>query len=262
LQEQLEAHNRTVAEAERQSGEAETDQENLAGTVAFGEALADPDQESLADLLEQLQTLLADLTDTHGTATADGQEDELTLPPPGKEWPYARGGDVWTLSRARRSLITYDGQLSLDEVLPAPVAARLIDSFPEIRPQGGRVWVDEDGDATTYVDGVLTYLGRLSDDPKAALFDDPPVGTPYPPGDGHYSVTAAGVQRRADGAWLASEIGDTPAREVLERLLAVRPKGGRYRVDSTGAVTTYLGGEWVFAARVRAEEWFLGDVTG
>lgn len=262
LQEQLEAHNRTVAEAERQSGEAETDRENLAGTVAFGEALADPDQESLADLLEQLQGLLADLTDVHGAAGADGQEDELTLPPPGKEWPYARGGDVWTLSRARRSLITYDGQQSLEEVLPAPVAGRLIDSFLEIRPQGGRVWVDEDGDATTYVDGVLTYLGRLTDDSAKPGADDPPIGTPYAPAGERYSVSTLGIMRLSDNAYLDRQIDGARARIVLERLLAVRPSGGRFRVDSTGAVTTYLGRDWVFAGRVRAEEWFPGDVTG
>jgi hypothetical protein len=159
-------------------------------------------------------------------------------------------------------LVTYDGHLSLDEVLPAPVAARLIDSFLEIRPQGGRVWVDEDGDATTYVDGVLTYLGRLTNDSKELGSDDPSIGTPYPSAGERYSVSALGILRLADSAYLDRQIDGARARMVLERLLAVRPSGGRFRVDSTGAVTTYLGGDWVFAGRVRAEEWFPGDVTG
>ncbi|QXG77485.1 hypothetical protein KUM42_08270 [Modestobacter sp. L9-4] len=256
LQEQLEAHNRTITEAQRQSGEAETDRENLAGTVAFGEALTDPDQESLADLLEQLRSLLADLTDTQGGAGADSPAGEVTVPPPGKEWPYPRGEDVWTLSRARRSLVTYDGRLSLDELWPRPEVERLVDAFLQIRPEGGRVWIDDDGDATTYVDGVLTYLGPVVRDAEDTQFNDPPIGTPHPPGGNRYSVTRAGIQRHPDGAWLASQIDAGCAEEVRKRLRAVRRSGGRYRVDSTGAATTCVDGEWVFAGRVRAAEWF------
>ncbi|WP_110007182.1 hypothetical protein [Geodermatophilus normandii] len=260
LKKRLEKQSQNAEEAERRAATAESERDDLAGSVAFTRALVEPEHDSTADRLEQLQRVLAKLGD-EGAAHHVEEEQEQVLPAPGEPWPYPRGGDVWTLSGAMRTLVTYDGQLSLDEVLPGPVAARLIDSFLTIRPEGGRVWVDEDADATTYVDGVLTYLGRLVDDPEEAVFDDPPLGTPHPGLGPRYSVTSVGVQRVADGTWLASEIGNAQACAVLLRLLAVRPGGGRYRVDSTGAATTFLEGEWVFAGRVRPEEWFPGEIA-
>lgn len=260
LKKQLEKQSRNAEEAERRAATAESERDDLAGSVAFTRALVEPEHDSTEDLLEQLQRVMAKLAD-EGAAHHVEEEPEQVLPAPGEPWPYPRGGDVWTLSGARRSLVTYDGQLSLDEVLPEPVVARLIDSFLTIRPEGGRVWVDEDADATTYVDGVLTYLGRLVEAPEESVSDDPPVGSPYPGHGARYSVTSVGIQRIADGAWLASEIGNAQAYAVLVRLLAVRPGGGRYRVESTGAATTFLDGEWVFAGRVRPEEWFPGEIA-
>jgi hypothetical protein len=261
LKKRLEKQSRNAEEAQRRAATAESDRDELTGSVAFTRALVEPEHDSTEDLLEQLQRVLAKLGDD-GAAHYVKEEPEQVLPAPGEPWPHPRGVDVWILSGARRSLVTYDGQLSLDEVLPGSVVARLIDSFLTIRPEGGRVWVNENGDATTYVDGVLTYLGRLIDDSEELRFDDPPVGTPHPPAGERYSVSTLGILRLADGASLDKRIDSARARAVLERLLVVRPSGGRYRVDSTGAVTTYLGGDWVFAGRVHAEEWFPGDVTG
>ncbi len=142
------------------------------------------------------------------------QQGEQELPAPGQPWPYARGEDVWALSRAGRTLIAYDGQLSLDELWPRPAVDRLLDAFLEIRPEGGRVWIDGNGDATTYVDGVLTYLGPVVRDAEETQFNDPPIGTPYTPRGNRYSVMRAGIQRLPDGAWLASEIDGVQAEEV------------------------------------------------
>ncbi len=258
LEERLETQDRTVDEAERRSQQAVADREAMAGTVAFGEALVEV-RDSGDGLLEELRGLLAELTEAD---EARPEEADDAFPAPGQPWPYPRGDSVWKLSRAKRSLVSYDeDQISLHEVCPEPFASRFVDSFLKVRPEGGRVWVDEDSDAATYVNGTLTYLGRLRWEPAVAEFDDPPVGTPYSPSGRRYTVTTSGIQRAADHVWLASAIDDDLAAAVLERLLAVRPSGGKYRVDPTGAATTYLRGRWVFAGRISPHEWFPGDVT-
>ncbi|MGY1711796.1 hypothetical protein ACI8AC_20050 [Geodermatophilus sp. SYSU D00758] len=106
---------------------------------------------------------------------------------------------------------------------------------------------------------MLTYLGCLSPDPEDPRWN-PPIGTPYPRGQRRYTVTATTVERGP--VCLADIIDPARAQAVRDRLLAVRPDGGAFRMNSTGALTPYLDGGWVFAGRVRADEWFPGDITG
>jgi hypothetical protein len=255
LQQELEAHDRRVDEAEQLVEAAEADRDDLAGNVAFGAAVAGWQPDAPDDLPAQVEAALARLTEGQGEVNWQ----EQPFPAPGEAWPYPRGREVWKLSGAARSLTTADGLWSLDELLGTEIAAGVIESFLALRPAGGRVWVDSDGDAVTYINGVLTYLGCLRPDPEDPRWN-PPIGTPYPRGRRRYTVTRAGVQR-SDGTFLADVIDTARARAVRQRLWALRRKGGVFRVNSTGAVTMYEDGGWVFAGRVRADEWFPGEIS-
>lgn len=255
LQQQLEAHDRQVDEAARLAEAAETSRDDLAGSVVFDGALAEPPEDAQNDLQTQVAAVLARLTQPDHEVSRQ----EQAFPAPGQPWHFPRGREVWKLSGAARSMTTADGLWSLEELLGTELAAEVIDSYLTIRPQGGRVWVDEEGDAVTYIDNVLTYLGCLTPDPEDPRWN-PPIGTPYPRGHRRVTVTPSGVEH-ADSTSLAAVIDEAVAEAVLEHLLAVRPHGGVFRVNSTGALTTYLDGGWVFAGRLRSSEWFPGEIA-
>jgi hypothetical protein len=255
LQYQLEEQNRRVSEAEKRAADAEAARAALEGRQFFDEVV-DVRDASVESLVARLRELLPASAREDGGET--GPQEQIALPAPGQPWPYARGVDVWMLSGHRRKLMT--NGLSLDEFLTPAAAKKLVDSFLRIRPQGGRVWVDGDGDATTYVGGVLTYLGRLVDDSHGAGAADPPVGTPCRRAGRRYDVSRRGITRRPDGAQLEQVISSDQAKAVRKRLLSVRPSGGRFFVDAAGVAVTCLDGAWVFAGRVGPGEWFPGDV--
>jgi hypothetical protein len=257
LRERLEAHDRQVEAAAQQAEDAEIGHDDLTGSVAFETALPQRPTDAPDDLPAQIEAVLARLMQPDSQVPT---EQESPFPEPGKPWPFPRGREVWRLSGADRAFTTADGLWSLDELLGPELADELVESFLAIRPEGGRVWVDEDGDAVTYIDEDPIYLGCITPDPEDPRWN-PPIGTPCRPGKSRrYTVTRTGV-KKDDGTLLAAVVGKTRAQAVLERLLAVRPKGGAFRVNSAGAVTTYLDGGWVFAGRVRPEEWFPGDVS-
>lgn len=112
------------------------------------------------DLLERLRALAIPAAASVTSAPEDSEEE--ALPDPGDPWPYRRGREVWSLSR-KRMMYRQSDEVQLSDVLGADRAAQLIDQFLRIRPSGGRVWVDVDGDAATYVGEDLVYLGRLDD---------------------------------------------------------------------------------------------------
>lgn len=173
---------------------------------------------------------------------------------------YPRGQEVWRLSKLRKSLIRTDDEANLKSVIGADQATRLVDQFLEIRPAGGRVWVDVDGDAVTYVEGRLVYLGRLEQNEVADLELRP--GDPIADFAGRgYGMTGQGrIECRSTGQSLNEAIGAQPACAVAERIRRVKPKGGRLKVARDGTVAAYVDRQWVFVTRVRPSEWFPGHV--
>lgn len=65
---------------------------------------------------------------------------------------------------------------------------------------------------------------------------------------------------RFESVTLASVIGHELAAGVRNRLRAVRPSGGRFKVDSGGTVVTLSDGELTFVTRVDRDEWFPGHI--
>lgn len=82
---------------------------------------------------------------------------------PGEPWPFERGVDTWVLSSAHQKMHRPGRRAErLRDLIGAQAATSVVKSFLKVRPEGGRVFVDEDGDASTYVDGQLVYLGLIS----------------------------------------------------------------------------------------------------
>jgi len=86
--------------------------------------------------------------------------------PPGALWPFERGGDTWVLSATHREMRRPGRRTGrLGELVGPEAETSLVEAFLRIRPEGGRVFVDDDGDASTYVDGQLVYLGTIPTGP-------------------------------------------------------------------------------------------------
>lgn len=81
---------------------------------------------------------------------------------PGEPWPYERGEEAWVLSAQRRTMrLARRSGPRLCERLGDAGEEQVVAAFLKVRPAGGRVFVDADGDAATFVDGELIYLGQL-----------------------------------------------------------------------------------------------------
>jgi hypothetical protein len=81
-------------------------------------------------------------------------------PEPGSLSLRPRGDVRLTLSVARSEILLSRDGTSLNERHGA-AAEELAKAWLRIRPSGGRIWVDEDGFATTLVGGELLSLGRV-----------------------------------------------------------------------------------------------------
>lgn len=71
-----------------------------------------------------------------------------------------RGSRVLVLSRKLRDLKVPRGSVTLGQRYGEP-ARVLAAEWLQKRPSGGRVWVDDQGRATTFIDGRLSVLGRV-----------------------------------------------------------------------------------------------------
>jgi superfamily II DNA or RNA helicase len=87
---------------------------------------------------------------------------------PGSPWHVERGRTRWRLSAGARTLTRMSDGRNLSALVGAATAAATVSAFLSIRPSGGRVFVDDEGNATTLVDGALLYLGTLSQGGVAA----------------------------------------------------------------------------------------------
>ncbi|GAB2854951.1 DEAD/DEAH box helicase [Nocardioides pacificus] len=80
---------------------------------------------------------------------------------PGSTWPRTKGAARWRLSAATGSLASLTDRVNLADLVGKQAAEATVKAFLAIRPGGGRVFVDERGDAVTPVENRLVYLGRM-----------------------------------------------------------------------------------------------------
>lgn len=90
--------------------------------------------------------------------------------PAGAPWPFDRGSDTWVLSATHREMRRPGRRVGrLRDQIGSEAESAVVDAFLRIRPEGGRVFVDDDGDASTFIDGELVYLGMI---PTGLLLND------------------------------------------------------------------------------------------
>lgn len=85
---------------------------------------------------------------------------------PGAIWNRPKGDKKVVLSVSSRNLADKKNGKVLDDIDPRQTKA-LAEKWLSIRPEGGRVFIDSDGHASTLIDDKLIYLGNV-----AELFDD------------------------------------------------------------------------------------------
>lgn len=78
----------------------------------------------------------------------------------GSPWELPKGSRKLVLSVSARDLVDKSGSI-LSGVDPLRTKA-LAEKWLKIRPQGGRIFIDEDGHASTLIDDQLIYLGNVN----------------------------------------------------------------------------------------------------
>lgn len=225
---------------------------NARQAVARSSRSAEPPDSAATDLQSLIQRLEGVISNRSSV--------DRGLPPPGEPWPYPRGRDVWRLSKQQRSLTRVADDADVSALVGATSAAGFVDRFLAIRPTGGRVWVGAYGDASTIVNGRSVFLGRLEQSPnQSPTADGPLIGTPIEnPRGRRYALGRQGITCKGTDQDLKDVVGVQRAKEVRDRLLAVKPKGGALRVAADGTAAVYIGGQWVYAGRIAPAEWFPG----
>jgi hypothetical protein len=85
----------------------------------------------------------------------------LSVQEAGTTWENPKGNKKIVLSVSSRDLVdTKNGKL-LEEVDPV-LTKELAEKWLKIRPQGGRIFIDSDGHASTLIEGRLIYLGKTN----------------------------------------------------------------------------------------------------
>jgi hypothetical protein len=89
----------------------------------------------------------------------DLNEDDFRV---GAIWPYEKGQRKLTLSIAKRDILDFKSGEPIADV-DSEDRTRLAETWFKVRPSGGRVFVDAEGQASTLIGDDLIYLGNLFD---------------------------------------------------------------------------------------------------
>jgi hypothetical protein len=85
----------------------------------------------------------------------------LSVQETGTLWGHPKGSKKIVLSVSSRDLVdTKNGKL-LQKVDPVRTK-ELAEKWLKIRPQGGRIFIDSEGHASTLIDDRLVYLGNVA----------------------------------------------------------------------------------------------------
>ena len=91
----------------------------------------------------------------------ESEEGSLSHHGVGSIWNLPKGNRKITLSVAARDLVDCKNGTLLENV-DRLESKKIAEKWLQIRPQGGRVFIDFDGHATTLIDEKLVYLGNLN----------------------------------------------------------------------------------------------------
>ncbi len=130
---------------------SEIDLKNLIATVA----------EPILSLANLQTKINEGIHQNLGNSNNKSETESLLIDGIGLQWQHTRGNKKIVLSVAARDLIEYkEGNVlaGVDRAESKIYAERWL----KIRPQGGRIFIDIDGHASTLIDDVLIYLGNIA----------------------------------------------------------------------------------------------------
>ena len=116
--------------------------------------------------IEKLITSLAESLSIINEESPKQQTRKVQLQNPrtavGSLWDKPKGKRKITLSVGRRDLVDSKTSKPL-EYIPEESRMEIAEDWLLVRPSGGRVFVDDDGNASTLIGESLVYLGNISD---------------------------------------------------------------------------------------------------
>lgn len=159
-------------DVERERSAAATERAELEQERARLSAEKSDDRQRLIDLEATSERLRLELCEREARGEALAADaafvrrqlaaaEELSTPSTPSASPGRAAAERWRLSSTRRSMTRLVDGVDLADVVGEVQAARHIDDFLRSRPEGGRVWVDSVGNATTLVGGRPVALGRV-----------------------------------------------------------------------------------------------------
>lgn len=117
----------------------------------------------------EIEKMIASLAESFSIINEDTpkkqtRKAQLKNPHPevGSVWNKPKGKRKITLSVGRRDLVDSKTSKPLDYILEES-RMEIAEDWLKVRPSGGRIFVDEEGDAATLLGESLVYLGNISD---------------------------------------------------------------------------------------------------
>jgi hypothetical protein len=118
---------------------------------------------------KEIEKIIASLAETLLITNEDSSKKQIRKvklknprPETGSVWNKPKGKRKITLSVARRDLVDSKTNKPIDYISEES-RMEIADDWLRVRPTGGRVFIDEEGDAATFLGEDLVYLGNISD---------------------------------------------------------------------------------------------------
>jgi hypothetical protein len=118
---------------------------------------------------KEIEKIIASLAETLLITNEDSSKKQIRKvklknprPETGSVWNKPKGKRKITLSVARRDLVDSKTNKPIDYISEES-RMEIAEDWLRVRPTGGRVFVDEDGNAATLLGESLVYLGNISD---------------------------------------------------------------------------------------------------
>ena len=122
-----------------------------------------------SQFMKEFEEMVASLSETISIVSEDFpkkviRKAQLKNPRPeiGSFWNKPKGKRKITLSVGKRDLVDSKTSKPLDYISEES-RMEIAEDWLRVRPTGGRVFVDEEGDAATLLGEALVYLGNISD---------------------------------------------------------------------------------------------------
>jgi len=113
--------------------------------------------EEVSLIVLKLAEALIESETTFNATSEHAIEDSFKV---GDIWPYEKGQRKLTLSIAKRDILDFKTGEPISDI-DEPKRKKFAESWLKVRTSGGRVFIDDDGDATTLMGEDLIYLGNL-----------------------------------------------------------------------------------------------------